>query len=304
MSSSLLNSQQRQQQNQKINAGSEVVVKVIDTWIHARVISFDRNTYKVKHADSTSPNNGTITYQAIPSHVIPLVVPAKAETFEQGTRVLALFPWTTKFRAGTVISKEKGDKYGVRFDNDREERRIVKKRKIPRYFVVRDPLVISHEQKQQCKRHLGKVAEHFRLELSQLCSDMGVVSPVFHSPGMVYVLPLDLYELEESKAKRLVDFVEKKMRVLWDRRCQGLPNSAAAACAAAAFAADVDPAPAAAAAVLSSDKKRKKTDEMNDRAKNIQLHMTLLVHASACRNNKCPSANCAKMKALLTHGTF
>jgi hypothetical protein len=41
---------------------------------------------------------------------------------------------------------------------------------------------------------------------------------------------------------------------------------------------------------------------MKDRAKNIQLHMTLLVHASACRNKKCPSANCAKMKALLRHG--
>ena len=45
-----------------------------------------------------------------------------------------------------------------------------------------------------------------------------------------------------------------------------------------------------------------KTNEMKDRAKNIQLHMTLLVHASACRNKKCPSANCAKMKALLRHG--
>ena len=66
-----------------------------------------------------------------------------AETFEQGTRVLALFPWTTSFYAGTVVSKgpkhEPGDKYGVRFDDDKEEGKLVKKRKIPRYFVVKHP---------------------------------------------------------------------------------------------------------------------------------------------------------------------
>ena len=45
-----------------------------------------------------------------------------------------------------------------------------------------------------------------------------------------------------------------------------------------------------------------KATEMKKRATNIRLHMTLLVHASACKNRKCPSANCAKMKALLRHG--
>lgn len=33
-----------------------------------------------------------------------------------------------------------------------------------------------------------------------------------------------------------------------------------------------------------------------------QLHMKLLLHASGCKNEHCPSANCAKMKALLRHG--
>jgi hypothetical protein len=39
-----------------------------------------------------------------------------------------------------------------------------------------------------------------------------------------------------------------------------------------------------------------------DRARSIQLHMQLLVHASGCVNQACPSANCSKMKALLKHG--
>ena len=41
---------------------------------------------------------------------------------------------------------------------------------------------------------------------------------------------------------------------------------------------------------------RKKRERM------IRLHMSLLVHASSCRKKKCPSQNCAKMKALLKHG--
>ena len=36
------------------------------------------------------------------------------------------------------------------------------------------------------------------------------------------------------------------------------------------------------------------------KSKNIQLHLTLLVHASACRNKKC-SENCTKMKSFLRH---
>ena len=41
-----------------------------------------------------------------------------------------------------------------------------------------------------------------------------------------------------------------------------------------------------------------------ERARQIQLHMELLVHASGCDNQACPSANshCGNMKALLKHG--
>ena len=42
--------------------------------------------------------------------------------------------------------------------------------------------------------------------------------------------------------------------------------------------------------------------ERAERQRSIQLHMQLLVHASGCTNTECPSSNCSKMKALMTHG--
>merc|ERR1712087_805204 len=43
-------------------------------------------------------------------------------------------------------------------------------------------------------------------------------------------------------------------------------------------------------------------EQRKERKRSIQLHMTLLLHASTCTNPKCGSANCAKMKGLLKHG--
>mmetsp|Transcript_10188 Transcript_10188/g.33388 ORF Transcript_10188/g.33388 Transcript_10188/m.33388 type:complete len:1160 (-) Transcript_10188:777-4256(-) len=43
-------------------------------------------------------------------------------------------------------------------------------------------------------------------------------------------------------------------------------------------------------------------EQRRERQRSIQLHMQLLQHASGCRNNECPSANCSKMKNLLKHG--
>ena len=39
--------------------------------------------------------------------------------------------------------------------------------------------------------------------------------------------------------------------------------------------------------------------QRRERARSIQLHMQLLVHASGCRKDNCPSANCNKMKVSL-----
>jgi hypothetical protein len=44
-------------------------------------------------------------------------------------------------------------------------------------------------------------------------------------------------------------------------------------------------------------------EQRKERQRSIQLHMTLLLHASTCRSTSCASANCAKMKGLLKHGT-
>jgi len=55
--------------------------------------------------------------------------------------------------------------------------------------------------------------------------------------------------------------------------------------------------------VVGSDSQAQLTEEQRrDRHRSIQLHMQLLQHASGCRNQQCPSANCNKMKNLLKHG--
>ncbi|EED87256.1 hypothetical protein THAPSDRAFT_263785, partial [Thalassiosira pseudonana CCMP1335] len=44
-------------------------------------------------------------------------------------------------------------------------------------------------------------------------------------------------------------------------------------------------------------------EQRKERQRSIQLHMTLLLHAATCKSQKCASANCAKMKGLLKHGS-
>ena len=127
--------------NGTVNPGSEVAAKVNDLWIHARVVQWNQDTkcYEVEDADTEeSASVESDRYQVMPCNVIPLVVPRLKEKIQQGSRVLALFPWTTSFYAGTVVSTGP-KKYGVRFDDDKEEGKIVKKRKIPHYFVVKHP---------------------------------------------------------------------------------------------------------------------------------------------------------------------
>ena len=42
-------------------------------------------------------------------------------------------------------------------------------------------------------------------------------------------------------------------------------------------------------------------EERNERAAQLQRTMALLVHASACANQNCPSSNCGKVKMLFQH---
>ena len=49
--------------------------------------------------------------------------------------------------------------------------------------------------------------------------------------------------------------------------------------------------------IVGGDSQTQLTEEQRrDRHRSIQLHMQLLQHASGCRNQQCPSANCNKMK--------
>ena len=132
--------------NGTVNPGSEVAAKVNDSWIHARVVQWNQDTkcYEVEDADTEeSASVESDRYQVMPCNVIPLVVPRLKEKIQQGSRVLALFPWTTSFYAGTVVSTGP-KKYGVRFDDDKEEGKIIMKRKIPHYFVVKHPSPTSN----------------------------------------------------------------------------------------------------------------------------------------------------------------
>jgi E1A/CREB-binding protein len=43
-------------------------------------------------------------------------------------------------------------------------------------------------------------------------------------------------------------------------------------------------------------------EQRRERQRNIQLHITLIEHASRCNSTQCKSSNCQKMKAYLKHG--
>ena len=38
-----------------------------------------------------------------------------------------------------------------------------------------------------------------------------------------------------------------------------------------------------------------------ERERNIQLHLVLMMHTATCESQQCPSANCAKMKSYFKH---
>jgi|UPI000491E193 hypothetical protein len=124
----------------EILPGAEVAAKVQSEWIHARVVRYVARTkkYEVEDADTESADKSK-RYHVPCRWVLPLIIPKHSETLRKQKRVLALFPYTTSFYAGQIVSLESQDRYGVRFDDDLEDGKIVKKRKIPRYFVVPYP---------------------------------------------------------------------------------------------------------------------------------------------------------------------
>ena len=65
---------------------------------------------------------------------------------------------------------------------------------------------VSTKQREQCKLYLGEVAQNFTSELAQLYADMGLINEETQNAEF------DINALEDSKAKRLVDFVKRKMK--------------------------------------------------------------------------------------------
>ena len=124
----------------EIQPGAEVAAKVNSEWIHARIVRYVARIkkYEIEDADAESQDKGKC-YHVSTKYVLPLIIPKLSAEIAKGERVLALFPYTTSFYAGQIVSTEAHERYGVRFDDDVEDGKIVKKRKIPRYFVVPYP---------------------------------------------------------------------------------------------------------------------------------------------------------------------
>eukprot|EP00505_MAST-04D_sp_SCG-Rhode-Island_P003324 Stramenopile-MAST_4_protein_3324 len=124
----------------EIQPGAEVAAKVQGEWIHARIVRYVGRTkkYEIEDADTESTDKSK-RYHVLCRAVLPLIIPKHSEPLRKGKEVLALFPYTTSFYKGQIVSHESQDRYGIRFDDDVEEGKVVKKRKIPRYFVVPYP---------------------------------------------------------------------------------------------------------------------------------------------------------------------
>jgi len=96
---------------------------------------------------------------------------------------------------------------------------------------------VSAKQREQCKTHLPQVAEHFRPELSNLCNDMGLVDEVSGNAEF------DINELEDDKARRLVDFVKRKMKRIIASENTGVYNDAPPAAPATSYDTTINHAP-------------------------------------------------------------
>ena len=70
--------------------------------------------------------------------VIELPDPDHAGGLTKGVRVLALFPATTSFYGGSLVQAERNGNgcYGVRFDDDEEDGKMIRKRNIPCCYVI------------------------------------------------------------------------------------------------------------------------------------------------------------------------
>jgi len=67
---------------------------------------------------------------------------------------------------------------------------------------------VSVKQREKCARHLSQVAIVYMTELGKLCSQLDLVNKGSHC------VEFDIFELEDEKAQKLVDFVKRKMQLI------------------------------------------------------------------------------------------
>jgi len=71
---------------------------------------------------------------------------------------------------------------------------------------------VSDKQRDTCKNHLSEVAQTYMREFGEICNKLGLVNC---DTGNI---EFSIYELEDDKAKKLVKFVKRKMKLIVKNR--------------------------------------------------------------------------------------
>ena len=70
---------------------------------------------------------------------------------------------------------------------------------------------VSKLQRDTCRNFLEEVAQTYSQEFGQICTNLGLVNDEGYAK-------FDIFQLEDDKAKELVDFVEQKMKLINENR--------------------------------------------------------------------------------------
>jgi len=133
-----------------IPIGTRVCARVKGNWIMARTTRWSSRSqvYEVVDEDAgdddDASDSGKAYHKVSLAHVLRLTDPDTTH-FSRGERVLALFPQTTSFYAGDIVQVSRNGMIGVRFDDDEEDGRLVRKRPVPAPFVIRCPVELLEE---------------------------------------------------------------------------------------------------------------------------------------------------------------
>ena len=128
-----------------IPIGTRVCARVKGNWIMARTTRWSsRNrAYEVVDEDVEDENldgeDRVGSYHKVELRYVLRLTDPDSTKFNKGERVLALFPQTTSFYVGDVVTVTRNGMVGVRFDDDEEDGRVVRKRRVPATCVLKIP---------------------------------------------------------------------------------------------------------------------------------------------------------------------